>query len=110
MNRAATISTMREKIALESPVDTPDPAGGYARSWSLVAEIFARVTPIQSREQFIAERHEFLTTHKFVIRWRPDVSAHMRFRDEDRTFAIHAVFDTDGLRRFMTCYCEEIVT
>lgn len=110
MSGAAEISSMRDNVALESPVDVADAAGGFARSWTLVAEIFAQIRPLVSREQFVAERHEFQSTHKFIIRWRPDVSAHMRFRDGDCIYAIRATFDTDGLRRFMTCYCEEIVT
>ncbi len=110
MTARHAISALRTRLALQAPVDTPDDAGGFNRGWTTIDMIDAAIMPTGGTRQFVAERQESATTHKILLRWRPDISAHMRLSGQGRVYEIISLFDADGRRRFMTCYCEVITT
>ncbi|MGD9545209.1 MAG: phage head closure protein [Methylocystis sp.] len=102
------IAALRYRVTLEAPIDTPDDAGGYARSFTPVASLWARIAPSGAREDFVEQRAEQATTHIVTIRWRSDVAKDMRFVHRGRELRIQSAFDPDERRRFLICQCEEI--
>lgn len=102
------IGALRHRVTLEAPIDTPDGAGGFARSFAPVADLWARVAPGGAREDFIEQRAEQATNHSVTIRWREDVAKDMRFVHRGRKLRIQSVVDPDERRRFLVCQCEEI--
>ncbi len=102
------IGALRHRVTLEAPIDTPDGAGGFARSFAPVADLWARVAPGGAREDFIEQRAEKATNHSVTIRWREDVAKDMRFVHRGRKLRIQSVVDPDERRRFLVCQCEEI--
>jgi SPP1 family predicted phage head-tail adaptor len=99
---------LRHRLVLEAAVDVMDDIGGAARSWTIVATLWAEIMPASSEDRFLASRREQAITHQILIRYRPDVMAAMRLRADTRLFNIHRVVDREERRRFLTCYCEEI--
>lgn len=108
MSRPPAIGVLRQRVMLEAPVDAPDGAGGFSRSYAPIAQLWARIAPISAREDFIEQRAEQSISHLVTIRWRDDVVSAMRFSYRGRKLLIRSVFDPDERRRFLIGQCEEI--
>lgn len=108
MNALPPIGELRHRVTLEAPVDAPDGAGGYTRSFTPSANLWARITPSGAREDFVEQRAEQAVSHVVTIRWRDDVTKDMRFVHRGRRLRIQSAFDPDERRRFLVCQCEEI--
>lgn len=102
------IGVLRHRVTLEAPIDAPDGAGGFSRSFAPVAELWARVAPGGAREDFVEQRAEQATNHVVTIRWRDDVAKDMRLVHRGRRLRIQSAVDPDERRRFLVCHCEEI--
>jgi SPP1 family predicted phage head-tail adaptor len=103
------IGGLRHRLTLEAPIDTPDGAGGFSRSFAPVADLWARVAPSGARENFVEQRAEQATNLVVIIRWRDSVAKDMRFVHRTRKLRIQSVVDPDERRRFLICQCEEIL-
>ncbi len=104
----ASIGALRHRPRLEAPVDLSDSVGGFERTYRTIAHVWAMVSPIDAHSQFIEQRYEQSTSFQVGLRWRGDIAAGMRLVFRDRILLIQTVRDADGLRRFLTCVCEEI--
>ncbi len=102
------IGALRYRVTLEAPIDAPDGAGGFSRSFAPVAHLWARIAPGGAREDFVEQRPEQMTNHVVTIRWREDVAKDMRFVHRGRRLRIQSAVDPDERRRFLVCQCEEI--
>jgi SPP1 family predicted phage head-tail adaptor len=102
------IGALRHRITIETPVDAPDDAGGFARSFTPLAQVWARIETSDAREQFEEQRLEQSRKLVVTIRWRSDVTSQMRFDFRGRKLLIRGVTDVDETRRFLSCACEEI--
>ena len=78
MAKAQDASDLRHRVDLQSPSDTPDGLGGYTRSWSTVATVWAHVTPGQGGERVIAHGLRAQSPYDVRIRYRSDVSESWR--------------------------------
>jgi SPP1 family predicted phage head-tail adaptor len=105
-----TIGDMRQRLALEAPVRTPDGSGGATRTFSAVADVWADVRTLGGHENLDSDRLGSRITHTVWIRYRDGLKPDQRFRLGARIFEIRSVIDHDGRRRFLECHCEEIVT
>jgi SPP1 family predicted phage head-tail adaptor len=85
---------LRQRVTLQQASESPDGAGGFARSWNDVAALWAELTPLQGREQLDAMQLASRVTHRAVLRYRDDVSADKRLILADgRIFNIRAVLN-----------------
>lgn len=107
---AATIGALRHRVTLEAPTQTPDDAGGFARSYTPLTQLRAKIETRAARDDFIAEREEQQATHRVTIRWRNDVTQGVRFDHRGRKLLVRSVVDPDQQRRFLLCDCVEIST
>lgn len=103
------IGVLRHRLRVESPIDVEDDFGGFVRTYRVMTYLWARVSAITASEQFFEQRLGQTTIFQVDLRWRPDISAGMRFVFRDQILHIRAVRETDGARRFLTCACEEII-
>jgi SPP1 family predicted phage head-tail adaptor len=110
MKKRMEIADLRVPLALQTTVDIPDPVGGFARQWQNVADVWAAIESFSPHAEFEAGRPQYRISHRITIRWRPDVSVAMQFSGTAGTFAIHGAHDADSRRRFLVCYCEEVLT
>ena len=95
------------RLDLEMPEGVSDGQGGVLTGFAPVTALWALVEPVSVREEDRADAAVFAITHHITIRFRDDLSAGMRFRKGDRTFAILAFHDPDGTRRYLICRCRE---
>jgi len=100
---------LRYRLALETPVESADGAGGVVRGYSAVATLWAEVTPVSAARAFEAARSGARVTHRIAIRYADDITTRHRFRDGDRVFRIVSLRDRDGRKRFLQIDAEEIV-
>ena len=108
MNAFPRIGDLRHRVTLEAPIDAPDGAGGFSRSFAPVADLWASMAPGGAREDFVEQRAEQATNYLVAIRWRDDVTKDMRFVHRGRKLRIQSVVDPNARRRFLICQCEEI--
>ena len=101
-------SRLRSRITLQQQVQTADGAGGFARSWSDVATIWAEILPLNGRELLQAQQLQSSVTHKITIRYRTGVIAAQRFLCEStRAFNIRAVRNVEERDELLEIFAEE---
>ncbi len=88
MSKRTTASRLRQKLTLQSEIQTADGAGGYTRSWEEVAELWAEIIPISGREKLFAMQLESSVTHRVLIRWRSGVNSGQRLINDSLTLNI----------------------
>jgi SPP1 family predicted phage head-tail adaptor len=104
---AGAIGALRHRLTIEAPQRTAGDGGTATITWTAVAEVFARIEAVTGREIEVADGIAGRISHVILIRWRADIEPAMRFTEGTRHFAIRAALDRDGLRRWLTCLCEE---
>lgn len=101
------IGEMHHRLALEEPVRTADGAGGATESWSLIAEIWGALRPVEGGESVEAGGIRGRASHEIWIRHRTGLLPEMRFRIGTRLFDIRSIAQTPGRQRFLRCLVEE---
>ena len=100
------IGKLRHRLTIEQETRVADGGGGSTSVWALVAEVWAAMEAMSGGERVAADRIAGEVRCLITIRHRIDLGPAMRFRRGDETFAILAVLDRDGRRRFLDCHCE----
>lgn len=107
------INQMRWRIELLGATRSDDGAGGFTRSDTVEAEVWAEIRPASPREVSAAARLEVRLTHIITIR-TGDVTPTqgMRVRWDDRrgttrTAYVEAVADKEEAGRFWELQCRE---
>lgn len=103
-----TVGARRRRLILEAPVAGAGDAGSTAESFVIVAAVWASLRWTGGDERWLADRMEQAGRYEIALRWRPAVSAGMRFCDGQRLFGVLSAGDPDGGRRRLVCLCEEI--
>jgi len=107
MRKLSGIGGLRHKAILEQPVDEPDDAGGFVRTWQAIDDVWCHVESLRGTEEFDASSEQRLIDHRIRIRWRPDMDSSKRLRLGTRIFSIISALDADNSRRYMICHCRE---
>ncbi|MCC6946942.1 MAG: phage head closure protein [Bradyrhizobiaceae bacterium] len=102
-----SIASLRHRLTLEAPEETPDGAGGVVRTWTSLGELWAAIEPMSASEAMIADRRAARVTHRVVLRQRSGLTLNHRFRLGQRTFAMQAIRDPDERGRFIECLVAE---
>lgn len=102
-NKAELASRLRERIVLETPVETPDGQGGMVRSWTAHARCFAEVMPLSldGGERMDAAREVMRLAYRIVLRARPDISTRMRVVWRGRHLNVRLVIPGDAVLELM---------
>ncbi len=95
-SRKNATTRLRHRLTLQQEVKTADGAGGYSRSWTNIADLWAEISPISNRviygeEKLYAGHIEARISHKITIRYRSGLSTAMRLLFESRVFNIRAI-------------------
>ncbi len=104
---SVAIGDLRRRVTIVAASDAPDGAGGFVRSWSAVADVFARIKARRRREAVDNGRQVGVVTHIITMRRRDDVNGEVRLVADGVSYRVLAVEDADALRRFQDCWCEE---
>jgi SPP1 family predicted phage head-tail adaptor len=101
---------LRHRVTIEVAEGIPDQAGGESVTWSELATLWARIDPVWSDEQAVADHLAGVVSHRVIARWRDDLAGGMRIAYRGRLFRILALVDPDETRRYLEIKAEEIVT
>lgn len=102
------IGWLRRRVTIEAPVDTPDGAGGVARTWESAGEVWAAVEPVGAGFRFAAGQAGQAVTHRITLRAGPDLTVRHRLQDGTRTYEIRSVHTADAEARFLVALTEEM--
>lgn len=96
MTTRTTSSRLRHRLTLQQESRTPDGDGGYARSWSDVADVWAEIIPLSGnavygKETTVAAQLQAEISHRVLLRYRAGVTAGMRLLFGTRAFNIVSV-------------------
>jgi SPP1 family predicted phage head-tail adaptor len=98
---------LNTRLVLEAPVETPDGAGGAARSYAPVTTLWAALRPSGADGDVVAAAAGATVTHRILIRARSELTTRHRLCEGLRIFRIVALRDHDGTRRFTEIAAEE---
>jgi len=107
MAKFPEIGEMIERVTLLRSAKIEDEYHGKKITWHVIAEVYAKVEPISSREYFFAQASQVEVTHKIQIRYRADVGAGWQIKHRDAYYAVQSVIDIAGRRRFLELLCIE---
>jgi len=105
--RRPRLGALRYRARLEAPVCGGEEGCTAGITWEPVATLWAEIRSLSGQEVVRADGIFALGTYEVRIRFRNNITPHMRFVIGGRVFDIRAVRDMDGRRRFLTCLCEE---
>jgi len=86
------------RLSFESPVETPDGAGGVTRTYEQIALVWAEVTPLSASPEIAADARGAKVTHRIVIRAGRSVTNRHRFAEGARVYRVIAARETEDRR------------
>lgn len=107
MAKFPEIGEMVERVTIRRSAKIDDEYHGKQIVWLDIAEVWAQVEPISSREYFFAQANQAEVTHKIKIRYRPDIGQGWQIKHRDRYYAVQSIIDIAGRRRFLELLCIE---
>ena len=109
MAKFPTPGTMIHLVTLQDSSKVDDGGAGKRVAWHDVADVWAEVEPISSRERFYAHQVKAEISHRVKIRYRDGVKPSMRIRHEEKYYLIDSAIDMAGARRFLELLCTEVL-
>lgn len=96
---------LRYRVDIEQSTPSRGSAGGTARSWALLATVWADVQFSKGREFFAAR--ELLAERNAVIRirYRSDVSSANRVKHDGATYNVVDAVPEGGRKAYLLLYC-----
>jgi SPP1 family predicted phage head-tail adaptor len=86
---------MRERVLLQAPVTEQSPFGEATTEWVDVAEVWASVRGLSSREVLQAQQANAIVTHVVRIRFFPGLTHQHRLIWRDRKMEISSLMERE---------------
>lgn len=97
---------LNQRVRLEKVEQVEDGGGGWVDSWVPAAPpLWAEVLPLNGVERLQAEQVASQVSYRVALRWRPDITNHMRIIWRGRVLEIVAVADA-GPAAFLELDCK----
>jgi head-tail adaptor len=103
----SAIGALRQRLAHQTYVDLPDGAGGIARTFLTVDQLWGRVEMLADDFGVTAERPQAGHRARVTLRAPNTVAPGDRLLLGARIFHVEAVADPDGRGRLARCRCRE---
>jgi SPP1 family predicted phage head-tail adaptor len=97
---------LNRRLALLSPVETPDDEGGVVRSYQTTTTLWAQVLPLSTSADVVANSLGAALRYRIVIRYRDDVTTRHQFQDGAHLYRVIAA-RASADRRFLEIDAEE---
>lgn len=97
---------LNRRLVLEQPVETPDGAGGVARSFAAVTTLWGKLEPVSARRAVEADAPGATVTHRITLRTRADITTRHRLREGTTAYRIVSLRE-DSTRRFLVIGAEQ---
>ena len=99
-------------LTLETPVSTPDGAGGFSAGWEAIGTLWAEITPGTGREAGGVEITRSTVSYRITLRGAPVGSQRrprpgQRLTQAGRVFEVLAVTERDDTGHYLTCFARE---
>lgn len=101
------IGHLRHKVELQSPSHATDAGGGAVKTWTTLAHLWAKITPVSNNESVRQGKVQESITHNVTVRFRSDIGTNYRLLYESRAFNIRGIRNIDERDRFLLLICEE---
>ena len=85
--------TLRERVAVQEPLESRNAIGESIQTWILVANVWASVEGISSRESIIAGQQQIAISHRVRLRYLPALTQSMRLVWRNRTLEIVSLLE-----------------
>lgn len=89
------IGLMRERVTIQAPSDRQTPFGEATVEWENVAEVWASVDGLSTRDIMQAQQANVIATHKIRIRRRDDVNQTCRLIWRGRVMEMASVTERE---------------
>lgn len=99
---------MRRVVTIRTNTNTPDGMGGYTETPTDVANIPARVEPLEGRELLLAQQTGMQRPHRFTLRYRTGMTGAKTLIYDTRTFDIKSVMDPEEKHRELIITADEV--
>ncbi len=97
---------LRHRVAIQSPTESRDEAGGVLVSWADEATVWALVENTAAAEQYDAMQVREGATYRVTIRYRRGLTGRQRLIHEGRILNITGVV-ADPIKIMLTIDCRE---
>lgn len=104
---AASAGAMRERIVVQQVTDASDGGGGYVKTWSTLATLYAYVKPLSGREPYTQGQISPIVQYEFTIRYRTGITPANRITWNGKIFNIRSVVNADERDKYLTIRCDE---
>ena len=103
---------LRHRITIQSVGSTYDDYGDLSDSWTTLASVWASISPLSGKEEYIAKELSGVATHSVKIRYRTGVTAQNRIEFGSRILQIEGVKDWNEYKagRCLELICKEVTT
>jgi SPP1 family predicted phage head-tail adaptor len=98
---------LRNRITLQSPVNTANGQGGFVTTWTDERTVWAAIWPTSAKERVEAMQMGLNTTHRIIIRYWPGVASSWRVKFGTRYFNILGIINHLEVNRLLDLTCEE---
>lgn len=99
---------MRRVVTIRTNTQTPDGMGGYTETPTDVANIPARVEPMEGRELLLAQQTVGDRPYRFTLRYRSGMTGAKVVIYDGRTFDIKSVMDPEERHRELIITANEV--
>ncbi len=107
--RGEVAGRMDTRVDLSGPTRVEDASGGYVTTFAPLTPptVYADVESLRGQERLQAEALEVGVTHKVLVRYHPQVTAHTRITWEGRVLEVIGPPVEIGRRHLLECWCSE---
>jgi SPP1 family predicted phage head-tail adaptor len=89
------IGTMRERVSIFAPTDQQTTTGASGVEFTLVAEVWASVTGMNTRDYLAAQQTGVIVTHKIFIRAYPGLTVQHELEWRGRRLQIASILERE---------------
>lgn len=75
---------LRHRVTIETKQEARDRHGGIVEGWTLLAQVWAAVEPLQGRELFLAQQVDARLSHRITLRYQADLTPTQRLVFKER--------------------------
>ncbi len=90
------IGQLTHKMAVETPVLSPDGGGGFTVAWDTLDDVYAALTDLGGQEMLQDAQITPSQPCRIVIHYRNDMDSKMRLREGASVYNIVSLRDPDG--------------
>lgn len=100
---------LRHRIDIQSMKRISDGMGGGDIAWTMIAQVWSQIIPLNGSEFYDAQQTQAPITHKIIMRYREGVKPDMRIVYDGRFFEIQSVINVGELDKELQLMCRELV-